>query len=53
MNQLGQVISTQSRQQASQVETVDANRFSDGSYLLRISSANGEVETRKIIVNRK
>ncbi|MGB3006161.1 MAG: SdrD B-like domain-containing protein, partial [Chitinophagaceae bacterium] len=52
MNQLGQVISIQSRQQASQVETVAISTLIEGSYLLRMSSVNGEVETRKIMVKR-
>ena len=52
MNQLGQIISSRNSQQASQVETVDVSKLSNGSYLLRMSNENGEVEIRKIMVNR-
>ena len=52
VNQSGQVVISQGRQQANQVETVDVSKLPDASYLLRISNENGEVEIRKIMVNR-
>ena len=51
INPAGQVVTSKSIKQASQVETIEVSQLAAGVYILRMQDGNGNVETRKLRVN--